>query len=888
MNKLNRKRLVYLFFLWLIGLVSLHAQSEQAAPLVKKAKDHLNLFHYDQARSMLKQAIQMDPENWEAYFLIGRSFIKQKNDVEAEKYLSKAHSLNSSELDCQKALGAVYINLAKTAQANGKPDEMTELLHKACRAYPGGTKIWQTLFENWWKAGQYDKIAAEGDFLAKENKRLLEQGDDKNLQQALVIVAKTYFQKGDFPSADKYLKLARMIRQTNDELYEMQREIKAKSEENAKSLIDTAQKEADAGNFDKALEILAQAEKTSSASDIQDMIDKIQKEAGVQKFLTAADELRKANKQEEALEKLEEASMQFPEDERIANLLAVVSKSVEKIHNEQAEKNAQLIAQKRKKLEQAQQYRFFVKEGQASEKNKQFDMAIINFEKALAINPASEDLKKKIASLKVEAENFKARQNAFALARGDFEALFTTEKLGDAYEKGKQIEADYEEGKAEIAPIMAEVCLKLEKLDEAKEFAIVFENDSEQKDLYNYILGMVAYQQGNNDQAMEYLKKIETDNFRSNISGTIRSIYLYKYQVGLYIVGLIILFPLIRFIKESLANMRRSSMLRRIESIRESGAYEANIDFLEERFAKDDVPNPKQIAVMLAEALLRKGNAQRCYEIVSGVLKKDVKNLHAKRLAGEACLKLEDSSPTGMDHIQNLFKLDETRKDVIDFLAKTFIRQQSDHKLAQDFIVKYIALNPSDSDALAFLADTIIKRQAYSQQSIKVFERIIKIAPDVPDYYAALITNFRKLDNHDEARKIAEIARSKFPDAAEFLDSRPAPGIAGKIGLKPSSPAGGFPDYENIGQPAANTGGFPDYENIGTPAASGGFPDYENIGSPGDGGLNYENIGNEPTQPVKVEPASAPSISGPCKICPNCQAANSIKEYYCSACGRPL
>lgn len=669
-----------------------------------------------------------------------------------------------------------------------------------------------------------------------------------------------------------------MIRQTNDELYSLRREIKARAEDNAKALISQAQAEADKGNYDQALAILTQAEKTSGAAEIQEMIDKIQRDAGVQKFLTEANALRQANKHEDALEKLEEAAMQFPEDERISNLLAVVSKTVEKIHNEQAEKNAQLILEKRKKLERAQKYSFFIKEGQSQERNKNFDIAVLNFEKALELNPGNEDLQKKIADTKVESAKYKKHQENYAAAKAELETAFDAGEYDDAYARGTQIIEEFAERQAEVAPMMAETCLRLGKFDQAKEFAISFEEEAEQKNLNNYIMGMVAYNQGDNDAALEHLKKLSVENFRPDVSSTVRSIYLYKYQAGLYIVGLILLFPLIKFVKSSIATFRNNAMLRRIEKIRESGSYEANLDFLEERFEKEDTPNPKQIAVMLAEALLRKGDAQRSYEIISNLLKRDAKNPHARRLAGEACLALEDSSPMGLEHVQNLYKMDESRKDVIEYLARTYIRQQADHKMAQDYILKYIAQNPNDADALAFLADSYMKRQTYNQQSLKIYERMIKAAPEVPDYYSALITTYRKLDNHEEARKVLEIARSKFPTAPEFMEgANPEAGATSqRIGLKQS---GGFPDYDNIG---GSAGGFPDYDNIGT----------SEPGSPGNagGGLpDYENIGNEPTAPVQqYSDPNAGSFSGPSKICPNCSAANPVKEYYCSSCGRPL
>ncbi len=859
-----------LFFLLLFSQAIIFAQPEHAAPLIKKAKDHLNLFHYDQARALLKQALQVDPENWEAYYLVGKSFLKQKNEVEAEKFLSKAHSLNSEDLDCQKALGSVYISLAKQAKATGKSAEMTDFLHKACKAYPAATKIWQSLFENWWGDREFEKIIGEGEFVAKENKRILEQGDDKSLQQLMVIVAKCYYQKGDFPNTEKFLKYASMIRQTNDELYSLKREIKAKSEANARQLIEAAKAETEKGDYDKALELLAQAEKTSNTSEIQEMVDKIQHIAGVDKVLNQANQLRQAGKHEEALSVLEEASMQFPEDEKIANLYAVVSNAVEKIHNEQAEKNAQIILEKRQKLEKAKKYRYCITEAQKNEKAQNFELAILNYQQALELNPQNADLKKKIEEIKVASENFKQRQENYAAARAEFLSAFDAKEYEDAFAKGTQIEETFPERKKEIVPTLAEICLRLGKFEEAKNYGMEFEDDDDQKNLYNYIMGMVAYNQGDKDQALGHLQNLTNSSFREDVSSTIWAIYLYKYQVGLYIVGLIMLFPIIKGVKSILAGMRQNSILRRIEKIRETGAYEANIAFLEERFAKEDTPNNKQVAVMLAEGLLRKGDAQRCFEIISNLLKRDAKNPQARRLIGEARLILEDSSPMGLEHVQNLYKIDESRKDVVEYLAGTYIRQQADHKLAQDFILKYIAQNPGDTEALAFLADSFMKRQTYNQQSLKIYERMIKAAPDVPDYYFALITNYRKLDNHDEARKITELARARFPEAPEFMEGS-APTVTSRIGLAPAA-----------------SGGFPDYDNIGTTGSAGGFPDYDSIGGDDTGALpDYENIGSEPTQPVNVQPES-PALSGPTKICPNCSAANSVKEYYCTSCGRPL
>ncbi|KAF1079688.1 MAG: hypothetical protein GQF41_4003 [Candidatus Rifleibacterium amylolyticum] len=918
--------------------------------VTKKARDHIALFQYDQAMALLRQATQLEPDNWEPFYLAGTVLLRQKKPIEAESFLVKAHQLNSQETDIQKALGALYINMAKEAQNAGKPDEMNEYLLKACRAYPAGTKIWQTLLENWWKNNEFEKIKQEGDLIVKGNTIALEQADDRNLQAALILVGRAYYRDNDFANAEKYLNAAGRIRHANDELFAMRREIRNKSEQERQKVVDEAEKFYREGNYGKALELLAQAEKMPGAKvgEIAEKKEKIEREATLKQTLAQADDLTRAGRFEEALEKLQELAAGYPEEESVSSRLKKVSAQVDKDRAEQAKKNAAQIEEKKKQIELNRQFDNFIKEAVEKEKRGSFDIAISDYENALKLRPEDTDIPKKIAVLKEKSVQAKARQDSFQVSFASFDNDFKVDKFDEAYKTGKKLLTDYEEHRKTVAPIFAETCLRLEKYDEAKETLRHIETDEEHKDLYNYIRAMVAYHKGDNALALEHFGKLKS-GFRSDVNTTLFWIYLYKFQLGIYILLLAMLFPAIKAGKEMLANWKTSSKLNKIERIKESGEYEANLAFLQERYDKDDTPNPKQVAVMLAEALLRTGNTQRAYEIVSALLKKDSRNPNAKRIAGEACLLLEDTTPTGLEHIQGLLKIDETRKDVINYLAYAYIKQQADHKMAQDFILKAISINPSDSEAVVYLADIYIKRQVYSQQSQKIFERAIKIAPEVPAYYEAIIENCHRLDNPQEAEKWRETAAARFPAEPAFSGQprktstkapRPSSGYSesmpdyssigndtpggmpdyenigndtpgglpdyGNIG---NSTPGGMPDYENIGNPTP--GGFPDYENIGntspgempdyenignTPA--GTMPDYENIGNPTSGGFpDYENIGNEsdeapppPFPDIGVKPAPPPKapISGPQKTCPHCGAVNAIKEYYCNTCGKPF
>lgn len=853
----NIQLLMLCAFLLLAIIASPHfsyAQMGASDALIKRARDHINLFQYDQARSLLMQAIQAQPDNFEPYYLIGRALIRQKKEAEAENFLKKALELNPSHDECRKALGAVYVKLARDAQATNKTAQMAEYIHQACRTYPEGTKMWLNLLEIWWNSGEYDKIIAEGDLIVSSNRRTLQQGDDKNLQSALVIVARTHFRKGDYAAAERFIKDASSIKHSNEELYSMRRDIRNRNEERTRKVVEEAQTLLEQGNFQRATELIQEALRTGgSSSELQELLAQAETRAAVIRISNDSDRLAAQNKMEEALNLLSDAALRFPEETEITTRLTAIHAQVDELKAKQAEERARKLAARHQLMEREKTLNFYNNEAREHERNKDYSLAAISYEKALDLDSDNEELKAKISEMRNNASLQAKRLQEFSIAFAQLESHFSANRNSEAWEQGQTLYNKYTEHRDRLAPLLAETALKLNKFDQARNYAILFEDDTELSDLYSYICGVVAYQKSERNLALEHFKNIRTSSFRPGIFTIKIRIYLYKFQVGIYIFMLILLFPAIRMVKDMLKKHKERRILNKIDAIKQSGKYEQNLDFLAERFTKEDTANPKQIAIMYSEALLRNGQTQRSYEIISNLLKKDSRNPHAKRIAGEACLKLEDSSPMGLEHIQNLYKIDETRKDVVSFLAKTYMRLQADHKLAQDFILKYISLYPSDAEALVFMADLIIKKKNYSSQTVKILERTINTAPEVPEYYCALIDNYRHTGNEDDANKVLETARNKFPAEPMFDDQPP------DQPTKPTSPAhrGAFPDYDSIG--AQPTGQTP-----------GGYPD-------------YDSIGNTPPPAPPAEPAS-----GPTHICPHCQHINSIKEYYCLSCGKSL
>ncbi len=748
---------------------SVYAQSGSVDALIKTGNDYSNLFQYDKAYENFRKATEIEPDNWEGWFLGGKCLLRLKKLDEAEKFLVKAHNLNPNEVDVQKALGSIYINYAKTASTNGQIAAKLDYQLKACHAYPAGTKIWLALFEQWWQNGEFEKIKAEGDFIVKNNKALLDQADDESLQAALVYVAKAYYGDADYAKADSFLTHASKIRSQNDELYTLKREIKNRGEEKIKKILGQAQSEIDAKNYEKAMETLKTASKQPGAhqSEIEEKIEQLEKTINISKSMVEIEGLIKAEKYSEASVKLEEELGVYPENEELTKKYQEVTEKLQEIQEKKDREEEEKSYAEELKRKKEMRFDAAKKEAEKYEEEKNYDGAVEALQKALKIFPADAKVKAKIEELQAESKKAKKRQEEYTQSFAQLQSLYKEEKYDECTELGESLLRKYSEHKLTISEVLAEAYLKLEKYEEASKIVNNLESEQTQyENLYNFAKGMEYDAKGDNDLAMPLLEKVANSNykFKSKASSTVWKLRLIKYQLGVYLVIIIILIVVTPKIKDIIQTAQEKSKNQKLEKIKESGNYEANFKFLEERYTKDDVHNMKLVTLLYAAALQKKGENEKAYSLITDYLKKDSRSPLAKSIAGETALAIGETSMIGLEQIEGLLKLNENRSDVINYLAKTYITQKADHKKAQEYISKYISMNPADTEAIKYLADVYISRQVYTQQSVKTFEKAIKCNPDISDYYVALMENHKALGNTVEAEKVIETIKEKFPD----------------------------------------------------------------------------------------------------------------------------
>jgi len=106
-------------------LISCGGADERKAAYLEKAKSSMESGEIDKARIELKNVLQIDPKDSEAYYLLGKVYEQQNNYRKAFSYYLRSEELNPEFLKNQAQLGRFYLLLANDIE---KTQEKIDLI----------------------------------------------------------------------------------------------------------------------------------------------------------------------------------------------------------------------------------------------------------------------------------------------------------------------------------------------------------------------------------------------------------------------------------------------------------------------------------------------------------------------------------------------------------------------------------------------------------------------------------------------------------------------------------------------------------------------------------------------------------------------------------------
>jgi len=891
-NNIKRQFVFALLFLPIVAFFFLGSPlwADAYGEYVKKGRDYAGLFQFDKAKECFDKAITLDQTKPDAYFNLGLALRKLNQNDAALSAFESALNLDPDDLDCKKAVASLYIQNAKDQKQAGNREKMLLFLHKACVAYPQSTNIWSMLLEQWATDRKWKEITGCGDLIKKANKEALEAGDDQKLQSALITLAKAHKELNETIRAKEYLNAAGMIHHANDELTRLKSQIAQSSSQMSGSLLTEAQGLINKGNVKEAFEKLKQAQAANSgSSEVADLLEQTQKQLQILDFTKAADEAEAKENYEEALEKIN-AAIGFAEDDqslrdRAASLSVKLEKQAEKLSQEKAVQLQKRQAQLDRKMKIA----VFLKAAEKNEKKKSFDIALLNYQEALKLDKGNAEIQAAMDRVKKADEEAKLQRAQFSEKFEQAKTLYSEEKYDEAYAILKELADDPGNPKEKVLPLLIESCLKLGKLDDAGLLTGKLAAIKADSDEINYFTGYIAYQKGNYAAAKEPLQKLNTKNpgFRSDVSSMLWWIWFSKYQYGIYVVLVIVSLYLFKAFVKVLARLNKARINARIDRAISAGSYEKVIPLIESVLSDPGYSeNRRQLTLALAEGYLRKGMYEQAHDRANEVFLKDTRNATAQRIIGECCFQLGERSSDSIEKIMNLFKMDESRKDVLSFLVTHFRAQQADHKIAIEAFQKQILLCPDDKETIFYIADLFLKRRNFAQGNGKVFDKAAKLDPEKPDYVAGQIQCLIVNGKRDEAARIMEKAKERWPNSDLFYSETPSrsttPEASPRQTHEPSPRQTPEPPPRFIADTPPRPGSETPREGR---TLKKSFASLE----PAANNPTEPQFGLPSLPPLPPLPTSSPTspIEGGIS-CKHCGASNHPREYYCTTCGKPL
>jgi tetratricopeptide (TPR) repeat protein len=894
-----RVPVVWLLLLFWGSLLAGVARAGPEQDFVKRGRDYYGLFQYEKAKEQFEKAIQLDSSCAEAHFHLGLCLRKLNQIDAALRSLERALELDPEDLDCQKAVASIYIQMAKDQKTAGNRDKTVQFLRKACHAYPQNSHNWVSLFELYQQEGKWSEITKCAALLKKANREALDVGEDKNLQTALVMVANAYKEQQDHARAREFLNLAGMIRHPNDTLLRLKQELAAHSKDVANSYLEEGRALYEKKQYKAALDALLKAQGADSSNqEVNDLLEKIRHEATLADFTQAADEAEKAGNFDAALEHLNRAQAFDPNNVQVQERIASITDFLEKRERAAARRKAEELAKRQAQADKKARLDVFLNAARDNEKKLAFDAALINYQQALALDKANPEILAAIQRTEKAAAEQKARMERFGERFNQAAELVKQDQHDQAYALLKELADDPLNPQARLLPLLIDTCLKLGKFDEAGELTRRLAEVQPESDAVTYYRGAVAFYQGDFAAAREPLYKVyERDrSFRPELSGMIWQLWFDKYKWGLILAGFFLSLQLGKWGYDLFQRLRKAHAEAAVERALASGQYEKLIPLLEQKLSDTGIlENRKQLTIARAEAYLRPGRFQEAAQRANEVVQKDARNPQALRILGEAYFQLGETNPDAIEKIHNLFKLDESRRDLLAFLATHFRSIQADHKLAMEVLQKQIALSPDDQETVFYLADLFLKRQNFQAAHVRVFERATKFDPERPEYLHGLIQCLRQANRSEEANRLLEKGQEKWPGSDLFTRRSEAPSHGSRLAARraPVSLGGAAPESDL--PPLPDQAGLPplppDEAPLPPPPPLVDNP-LASLPSLTDPEPTSQPAPPEPTEAFELPPLPpltppAPPAAGGVP-CPSCGASNHPREYYCGTCGKPL
>lgn len=751
----NKSFFISLFLIF-VFCYPVGAQSSAARELNRRGVQAIDSGHHQEAVQLLREAMALEPNWGEPVYNAARLMrLRTQNDT-AHTLFKKAYSLepkNTRYLE-EYTKGLVErLNVAKV-QRNGA--EMLALRREIVETNPARLDIGLELL-NYYKSNR-EESKAYG--LAKElidkNPRLRTRYESEEMGRIYLFLAEHYFEKSNLSEAklhgDNAIKYSLPPSANAKEIVAKIRGAQGKEID---KLVAKAEEAIAMQDRETAIEFLLEAEKIQPYNaKVQGLLNDVQLEKDINSIIAKA---KRHASNEEWLEARDLLTSVVGQDYKNAEVKAIYDQAVQK-ENRILEVLGQINPLPRDKASRENMTKEFLDRGDAFFKVENYKDAKINYNKGLEL--AKFD---KIRNLLAGLQNGLDKIDAIESRKNDWEKAIESRSVGDYEEVIKllsPLERDYH---LQLSSYLAEAHWKTGDFKKAMDYANYQLMKQPENNRARFVLGSIYLDQGKNELAYGYFKKIyDDDPDYPELSDKLLMAGSTKIKNVLPYIIIFILLWISYALYKYLPEYNKNTAIRKAKGFLKKDLHQECIDTLLKvrRLPILTAYDAAVISRILAQAFLKKGVYDKVIGECKHLLSLNAKDEEARLWLASAYLGRRMLTPESLPELLKLYKKEPRNLALVSLLGSHYTQHKSLSEEGVQILEQWLALEPNNPDVLKPLGKYYLRLTRTDDKAMKVFQKMMEIMTAhneiEPDFLLGVARIHVKMRQFDESLHLCE------------------------------------------------------------------------------------------------------------------------------------
>ena len=759
MNRLKKSLLSILFVSLLASNTNLcnsvYAQSSEAKDLNRKGVVALESGRFDEAVTLLKKAMALEPKWGEPCYNAARLLRLKGKREEMTKMLRKANAVEPDN----PTYSEEYVRiLTEDYQKIANPTEKAEIRKEILRVQPGNLKMGLESVKELLKTENKDEAYEQGELILSKNTDKRSKYENKEMGELFYIVAQIAYERGDLDKAKTDADFAfRFEFDKNNEAKELLHKIKTDIDNNVKNLINQAETAQKAGDYDKAKNLLKKAEEYQPENEsIKNKIIEFDDEVEISKQIGLANKAIKDGYWLDGREVLVKLVEKYPGSDRAKKKLEELEPKTKALVKKIDLAEVPLKKEDRERvllgyLERGDN--FYTKE--VKEADKKYTNTLSSLNKALAMVEADKALTKYRGQVDDGFKRVKTDQENAA----NWQSAVSARNSGDYEDVIKLLKKIPEDQDIQLYSYLAEAYYNTGNIEEAEKCASKQLVKQPENNRAKFILGSIKLDAGENSLAYRYFKEIrDSDPDYPEINDKLaKSGVVFMDKIIIFAV-FILLGWVAWIMHKRMPIYNKDAKIRSARAAFKRESYDDSLkQIMEVRHSEYLTPaDTLEITRLAAQCYLKKGAYDRAIGECKHLITLAPKSEEAHTWLGYAYLGQRSLHPDALTELLNLYKKDSRNIALVSLLGSYYAQQKNLNEEGVGILEQWLNLDHDNVEVLKPLGNYYLKKNRSDDKAMKVFQKMMEIGSPDPAFLLGVANVYLKMRQYDNCLQLCE------------------------------------------------------------------------------------------------------------------------------------